>query len=125
MDKTKNITWWSLTQKALVKALRLYVIMWESQVHFKGDSTIKDLLMAPKDKDSITSKGGVIYRYRCDHPGCTEEYIGETGRTYGDRYKEHLRAPSPIYGHANTTGHSIQLDSFSIVDRESQGIARP
>ena len=37
---------------------------------------------------------------------------------------ENLRAPSPIYDHANTTGHSIQLDSFSIVDSESQGITR-
>ena len=53
----------------------------------------KDLLMAPKDKVSITSKGGVINRYKCDHLGCTVQYIGETGRTFRDRYKEPLRAP--------------------------------
>ena len=94
------------------------------QVHFKGNNTIKDLLVTPKDKDSITNKGGVIYRYKCDHLGCTMEYIGETGRTFGDRYKDHLRVPSPIYDYANTTNHSIQLDSFSIVDRESLDIIR-
>ena len=94
------------------------------QVQLNGNSTIKDLFVAPKDKDNITNKGGVIYRYKCDHLGCTMEYICEIGRTFRDRYKEHLRASSPIYDHANTTGHSIKLDSFSIVDRESQGIIR-
>ena len=32
------------------------------QVHFKGGQTIKSLLMAPKDKDPITNKSGVIHR---------------------------------------------------------------
>ena len=31
--------------------------------HFKGGSTIKDLLVHPKDKDTILKKSGVIYRY--------------------------------------------------------------
>ena len=93
-------------------------------VHFKVNNTIKDVVVAPKDRDSITNKGGVIYRYMCDHLGCTIEFISETGRNFGDRYREHLRAPSPIYYHVQTTGHTIKLDSFSIVDRESQGITR-
>ena len=63
------------------------------QVYFKGSNTVKDLLVAPKDRDSIFNKGGVIYRYRCDHPGCTMVYIGETGSKFGDRYKEHLSIP--------------------------------
>ena len=36
------------------------------QVFFKGGKTIKDLLMAPKDKDLITQKSDIIYRYKCD-----------------------------------------------------------
>ena len=32
------------------------------KVHFKRGNTLKDLLMAPEYKDSITNKGGVIYR---------------------------------------------------------------
>ena len=36
------------------------------QVHFKGINTIKSLLVAPKEKDPITKKSGVIYRYKCD-----------------------------------------------------------
>ena len=90
------------------------------QIHFKGNNTVKDLLVALMDRDSIFNKGGVIYRYKCDHMGCTMEYIGKAGRNFGHRYKEHLWAPSIIFDHSQTTGHSIMLDNFSIVDRKSQ-----
>ena len=36
------------------------------QVHCKGGTTIKNLLMAPKDKDPMLKQSGVIYRYHCD-----------------------------------------------------------
>ena len=36
------------------------------QVYFKGGITIKNLLVAPKDKDPILMACGVIYRYKCD-----------------------------------------------------------
>ena len=65
------------------------------QVHFKGGKTIKSLLMAPKDKDPITNKSGVIYRYKCSEHGCEEEYIGESARTFAERFKEHQKAPPP------------------------------
>ena len=94
------------------------------QVHFKGTNTIKQLLMAPKDKDPKLAKSGVIYKYKCPTINCTEEYIGESGRTFGDRYKEHLKAPSPIHLHTSSTGHPVSPECFSIVDREAQGMAR-
>ena len=94
------------------------------QVHFKSGKTIKDELMAPKDKDHITKKSGIIYRYKCDRLECDEEYIGETARTFGERFKKHLKAPSPIYDHSNITGHSTTLDNFSIVGREEQNLSR-
>ena len=85
------------------------------QVYFKGGNTIKNLLMAPKDQDTFQKKSGVIYRYKCDRVECHEEYIGESSRTFGGRFKEHLKAPSPIYDHFNTTGHNISIDNFNIV----------
>ena len=102
-----------------------WLMNWQSiQVHFKGTNTIKQLLMAPKDRDSKLQKSGVNYKYKCPQINCTEEYIGESGRTFGDRYKEHLKAPSPIHLHTMTTGYPVSLDCFSIVDREAQGMAR-
>ena len=69
------------------------------KVYFKGGRTIKDLLVAPKDKDHITNKSGIIYRYKCDRLECDEEYTGESARTFGERFKEHLKASSPIFDH--------------------------
>ena len=38
--------------------------------------------------------------------------------------REHLKAPSPIYDHSNTTGHTTVLDNFSIVGREYHNLTR-
>ena len=66
------------------------------QVHFKGRTTLKNLLVSPKDKDTITKKSSVIYWFRCDRIDCEDEYIGESSRTFGERYKDHLKVPSSI-----------------------------
>ena len=94
------------------------------EVYFKGGRTIKDILGHPKDKDTILKKSGVIYKYSCGRVDCGEEYIGESGRTFGERYREHMRSPSPIMDHYNTTGHEVSLDNFTIVGRENNNIAR-
>ena len=60
-----------------------------------GGTTIKNLLVAPKDKDPMMKKSGVIYSYKCGRVECDEEYIGESSRTFGERFKEHQKAPSP------------------------------
>ena len=49
-------------------------------MHFKGGITIKNLLVKHKDRD---------IRYKCGRVDCEEEYIGESGRTFAERYKEH------------------------------------
>ena len=55
---------------------------------------------------------------------CDEEYIGESSRTFGERFKEHQKAPSPIYDHYNITGHKISIDNFSTVESEDQNLLR-
>ena len=94
------------------------------QAHFKIGRTLKDELVAPKDKDHMTNKSGIIYIFKCDRLECDEEYIGETARTFGERFKECLKAPSPIHDHSNTTGHATNLSNFSIVGREEQNLSR-
>ena len=94
------------------------------EVYFKGGRTIRDILVHPKDKDTILKKSGVIYKYSCGRVDCGEEYIGESGRTFGERYREHMRSPSPIMDHHNTTGHEVSLENFTIVGREDNNIAR-
>ena len=94
------------------------------QVFFRGGQTIRNLLMAPKDKDPITNKSGVIYRYKCSQHECNEEYIGESARNFAERFKEHQKAPSPIFDHCNTSGHNININNFTIVGREDQNLTR-
>ena len=77
------------------------------QTHFIGDSTIKNPLVSPKDKDPMVSQSDAIYWYQCGELTCDDEYIGETPRTFGERYKEHLKDPSPIHHHNNQTNHPI------------------
>ena len=77
-----------------------------------------------QDKDPITNKSGVIYRYTCSEHGCEEEYIGESTRTFVERFKEHQKAPSPIFDHYNTSGHNININNFTIVGREDQNLTR-
>ena len=50
--------------------------------------------------------------------------IGESSRTFGERFKEHLKAPSPIYDHQNITGHDTTIGNFSILGREDQNLIR-
>ena len=85
---------------------------------------MKNLLVAPKDKDPILRKSEVIYRYKCERVEYDEEYIGESSRTFGERFEEHQKAPSAIYDHCNITGHNISIHNFSIVGREDQNIIR-
>ena len=93
-------------------------------MHFKGANTIRQLLVHPKDKDDILKKSGVIYRYKCGRVDCKEEYIEESGRTFPERFREHLRSPSPIYDHYKTTGHEVSPDNFSTVGRDDQSMTR-
>ena len=67
----------------------------------------------PQGPRSYVEKSGVIYRYKCDRVDCDEEYIGESSRTFGERFKEHQKVPSPIYDHYNITGHKINIDKTS------------
>ena len=94
------------------------------QVHFKGNTTIKQVLMKPKDQDPKDSKSGIIYSYKCQHLDCDEEYIGDTSRSLGERRKEDLKQPPPIHSHSQTTGLSIENNSFNIIGREDWGQAR-
>ena len=88
------------------------------QTHFKGGRTIKNLLVSPKDKDPMVNQSGAIYWYQCGDLGCDEEYIGETSRTFRERYKEHLKAPSAIHHHSNQTGDPTSHNNFQIIGRE-------
>ena len=72
----------------------------------------------------MANKNSVIYSYSCGRIDCDEEYIGESARTFGERYREHLKAPSPILGHQDSSGHKTSMENFQIIGREENSMAR-
>ena len=94
------------------------------QTHFIGSNTIRNLLVSPKDKDPMVSNGGAIYWFQCGDLFCNDEYIEETSRTFGERYKEHLKDPSPIHQHSNHRDHPTRHNNFQIIGKEGHSLDR-
>ena len=94
------------------------------QVHFKGTNILRTALGNPKDKDPKTNQTGIIYHYQCPHLTCSSAYIGKSGRSLGERLKEHFKAPSPIHHHSTTTGHPMDPNQFNIVHKEVNSHSR-
>ena len=93
------------------------------KVYFKGHNTIKNNLVSPKDFANKEKKSGLIYRIRCN--SCSDSYVGETGRMFQDRLKDHRRAPSPVHLHSTNTGHPPpSLDNIDILAREAHSKKR-
>ena len=109
--KTKGHIVISYTQ-GLCESIKKICGRYGIQTHFKGSSTIKNLLVSPKDKDPMVSKSGAIYWFQWGDLTCDDEYIGETSRTFGERFKEHLKDLSPIHHHSNNTGHPTSQNIF-------------
>ena len=58
------------------------------------------------------------------HINCPSAYIGESGRSLGDRVKEHFKGPSPICHHSTTTGHPMDPNQVNIVHKEVNSHSR-
>ena len=106
--------------ESIKKICRRYGI----QTHFKCSNTIRNLLVSPKDKGPMVSKSGAIYWFQCGDLSCDDEYIGETSRTFGERYTEHLKDQSPIHQHSNQASHPTSHNNFQIIGREGHSLAR-
>ena len=90
------------------------------QVHFKGGTTLKNLQVSPKDKDSMTKKSSVIYWFRCYRIDGEDEDMEESSRTFGERYKEHLKAQSPFL----STRTTLATQHLSKVGRKGHNMTR-
>ena len=54
------------------------------QTHFKGNKTLRQVLVKPKDQDPKEKKSGVIYSYQCGAINCREEYRGNHPAPWGN-----------------------------------------
>ena len=75
--------------KGLSEQYRHTLAKYRVRVFFKGTSTIKSLLMHPKDPIPDAQKTDIIYHWKCPANNCTAEYIGETNRSLKERVSSH------------------------------------
>ena len=74
--------------KGLSEQYRHTLAKYKVGVFFKGTSTIKSLLMHPKDAIQDAQKTDIIHHWKCPANNCTAEYIGETNRSLKERVPE-------------------------------------
>ena len=103
------------THKVFVKVSKRSVVGMASKHTSKLAEPSKTYWYSHKDKDPMVKQSGAIYWYQHGDLGCNDEYIGETSRTFGERYKEHLKPPSTIHHHSNQTGHTTNQNNFQII----------
>jgi len=102
--------------------------------------TLRNFVVHPKDKVKNEEKIELIYRVTCKN--CSSSYVGETGRKFGLRIKEHKKEvdsftagtetqasraressvthKSAITDHAVEENHVIDWDKAKVVDTEAQ-----
>ncbi|KAI8510905.1 hypothetical protein Bbelb_118210 [Branchiostoma belcheri] len=100
---------------------------------FRPHRTLRQLLVAPKDKTPKEDKCGVIYHISCqgntNRGPCRETYIGETERSLKTRFLEHRR-PSSVASevsqhiHIESPGHTVDLEGGRILDTEQDYFKR-
>ena len=87
---------------------------------FQPINTLRHLIVHPKDPIPKEDKAGVVYQIPCSD--CPQTYIGPTGRTLGQRLKEHKKAvkdkntlTSALAEHTCQTGHTVDWSQTEIV----------
>ena len=94
-------------------------------VYHKPDNTLRSLLVKVKDKDTPTQKSNAIYHLQCGD--CEKDYIGETGRGVGVRFKEHINlkhSTSAITEHMKKAKHKFTTDQIKILGCEDHVMKR-
>ena len=112
------------THKVFVKVSKRSVVGMASKLTSKVAELSKTYLSPPRTKTLWSTKVVPSIGTNVVDLGCDDEYIGETSRTFGERYKEHLKAPSAIHHHSSQTGHTTNQNNFQIIGREGQNLAR-
>ena len=78
--------------KGLSEQYRHTLAKYRVRVLFKVTSTIKSLLMHPKDPIPDVQETDIIYHWKCPANNCTAEYIGETIMSLKERVSDHIKS---------------------------------
>ena len=93
----------------------------EIRVVNKPFKTLQQEFPSPKFRQPSNLQSNVVYKIPCKD--CTWNYIGETGRCFQTRKKEHQRnlknyaKGSNVANHAWQNNHSIDFDNACVIDK--------
>ena len=99
----------------------------------KAGYTIRNAVVRPKDPLDTVEQCGVVYQCACEV--CGESYVGETGRSLGERLTEHQKSvdkgdmSSALSQHQELTGHLVSatkpiLETTKVLEREPRSLHR-
>ena len=106
-----------LTPRAYLKTSRRSAVRMAYRPTSRAIEPVRTSWLSPKDRNPMENQSGTIYWFQWGELACDEEYIGKTSRTFRERFKEHLKEPSPIHNHSCTTSHITIEDNFQIIGR--------
>ena len=92
-NKNSNIYLIVPYTKGLVKAVRMYMVRWESRYILMGSTQSESSWWPLRTRISSPRKSGIIYRFKGAKAKSEGEYISDLARTFEKRFKEHLRPP--------------------------------
>ena len=95
------------------------------RTHYKPVNSIRQQLVAPKDKIKTVDKSGVVYQLNCQE--CPAAYVGESERALRTRVGEHKRpsnTTSPVAQHAKQSKHRIDWSNVKVLDQDSNYFSR-
>ena len=99
--------------KGLSEQYRHVLAKYRVRVFFKGTSTIKSVLMHPKDPISDAQKTDIIYHWKCPANNCTAEYIGETNMSLKEFQTIEIKPPVP--SETTTSPQNTQKQNLKIL----------
>ena len=84
-------------------------------------TTLQQQFLAPKSRPSLESQTNIVYKIPC--ADCSWCYVGETGKAFNTRKKEHRRnvktlaKGSRIANHVWSNNHAIDFKHTSVIDQ--------
>ena len=76
--------------RGLSESIRRILTPLGVRVSFRPNTTLRQLLVKPKDRVPMDKRAAVVYQIPCAN--CPAIYVGQTGRCLGKRIKEHQQA---------------------------------
>ena len=106
--------------RGLSEAVRRVLTPLGLRVSFRPNTTLKQLLVRPKDRTPTEELAGVAYQAHC--ASCPASYVGQTGRCLGKRMKEHRKAVdcanSALAEHAWNHHHPVDWEKVRVLEQQ-------